>query len=346
MSDRTISISTNTIFKIIIILLFLGFLYLIKDVLALIFIAVILAAAFDPMVDWFQRFKIPRALSIIAIYIVAMFFVGWSLYLLAGPITEQIISLSKAFPQFYSELQKTIGDTVNLNNLFNQDVINSGLADITRNLGKATSGIFNILGSVFGGIISLLVVLVITFYITVEENSIKKFVNSVTPVKHQPYVAKLIVDIQHRMGYWLRGQILLSFIIFLLVYIGLLILGVKYALVLALVAGVFEIVPFIGPWAAAVPAVFLSFTQSPIKALMVAILYLVIQQIEAQLITPKLMGKATGLNPLIVLIAIMIGAKLGGVAGALIGVPVALAIAVYVETLLDDKKTRDNKLSK
>lgn len=346
MSDKTISISTNTIFKIVVILLLLGFLYLIRDVLALIFISVILAAAFDPMVDWFQKFKIPRALSIIGIYVVAIFFVGWSIYLLAGPVSEQILNLSKNFPQFYSEIQQAIGNTINLNNLFNQEVINSSLADITKNIGKATSGIFNILGSVFGGIISLLVVLVITFYITVEENSIKKFVHSVTPVKHQPYVAKMIVDIQHRMGYWLRGQLLLSFIIFLLVYMGLLILGVKYALVLALVAGVFEIVPFIGPWAAAIPAVFLAFTQSPIKALMVAILYIVIQQIEAQFITPKIMGKATGLNPLIVLIAIMVGAKLGGVAGALLGVPVALAIAVYVESLIGDKQIRDNKLSK
>jgi len=315
-------------------------------VLALIFVAIILAAAFDPLVDWLQKFKIPRSISIIAIYIVAIFFVSWSIYLLSGPIAEQVWSISKSFPQFYSELQQTLSGTVDLNTLFNQEVINSSLADLTKNIGKATTGIFSVLGSVFGGIISLLVVLVITFYITVEENGIKKFINSVTPVKHQPYISKLIVDIQHRMGYWLRGQMLLSIIIFIMVYVGLLLLGVKYALVLALVAGVFEIVPFIGPWAAAIPGVFLAFTQSPSKALWVAIMYLAVQQLENNLITPKVMGKSTGLNPLIVLVAIMVGAKLGGVLGALLGVPVALAVAVYIESLIGDKKKRDNILDK
>lgn len=346
MPNQSISISTDTILRVIIVLLFLGFLFLIRDVLALIFIALILSAAFDPMVDWLHKFKIPRAISIIFIYIVAIFFVGWSVYLLVGPITEQILSISQAFPHFYNEIQRVLGGTVDLNSLFNQDVINSSIADITKNLGKATSGIFNVLGSVFGGMISLLVVLVITFYLTVEEDSIKKFITSVTPVKHQPYISKLIVAIQHRMGFWLRGQLFLSIIIFVLVYIGLLSLGVKYALTLALISGVFEIVPFIGPWIAAIPGVFLAFSQSPSKALLVGIMYLVIQQLENNLITPKVMGKSTGLNPLIVLVAIMIGAKLGGVLGALLGVPVALAIAVYIETLIGDKKNRDNTLAK
>ncbi|OGY93426.1 MAG: hypothetical protein A2406_00745 [Candidatus Komeilibacteria bacterium RIFOXYC1_FULL_37_11] len=346
MSNQSISISTDTILRVIVVLLFLGFLFLIRDVLALIFIALILAAAFDPMVDWLHKFKIPRAVSIIVIYIVAIFFVGWSVYLLVGPITEQILSISQAFPHFYNEIQRTLGGTVDLNSLFNQDVINSSIADITKNLGKATSGIFSVLGSVFGGVISLLVVLVITFYLTVEENSIKKFITSVTPIKQQPYISKLIVAIQHRMGFWLRGQLFLSIIIFVLVYIGLLSLGVKYALTLALISGVFEIVPFIGPWIAAIPGVFLAFSQSPSKALLVGIMYLVIQQLENNLITPKVMGKSTGLNPLIVLVAIMIGAKLGGVLGALLGVPVALSIAVYIETLIGDKKNRDNTLVK
>jgi len=346
MSNQSISITTNTILRIIVILLFLGFLFLIKDVLVLIFVAIILAAAFDPLIDWLQKFKIPRALSILLIYVVVIFFVGWSIYLLAGPIAEQVLEISKAFPHFYSELQQNLIGVVDLNNLFSKEVINSSVTDITKNLGQATSGIFNIIGSVFGGIISLFMVLVITFYLTVEEDGAKRFINSITSIKHQPYVSKLILAIQRRMGYWLRGQLLLSLIIFIMVYIGLTILGIKYALILALISGIFEIVPFIGPWVAAVPGVFLAFSQGSSKALMVAIMYIVIQQLENNLITPKIMGKSTGLNPLIVLIAIIIGAQLSGVMGALLAVPVALAIAIYVESLISEKKTRDNKLSK
>lgn len=343
MSKQHISITTHSILKIIIILLFLGFLFLIRDVLVLLFVAVILAAAFDPLVDWLQRFKIPRALSILGIYAIVLSFVSWSIYLLYGPITEQIFEISKAFPHFYAQINQNLGGVINLNSLFSQEVLNASFADITKSLGQATTGIFNILGSIFGGVISFLMVLVVTFYLTVEENSTKRFITSITPAKHQSYVAKLIVAMQHRMGYWLRGQLLLSLIVFTMVYLGLTVLGIKYALVLALIAGIFEIVPFIGPWIAAIPGIFLAFSYSPGKALMVAIMYLLVQQLENNLIVPKVMGKTTGLNPLVVLVSIMIGARLGGVMGALLAVPVAVAVAVYIESLIGDNKKQDNR---
>ena len=345
MSKQFISITTGTILRVILILLVLGFLFLIKEVLALLFVAIILSAAFDPLIDWLQRFKIPRALSIIGVYIVVLSFVGWSIYLLSGPLTEQVVDMTSAFPEFYNQINQNLGATVELNSLFSEDALSASFTDITKSLGQATTGIFNVLSSVFGGMISFFMVLVITFYLTVEENSIKRFINSITPGKHKPYVSRLITDIQHRMGYWLRGQLLLSLIVFIMVYTGLALLGIKYALILALIAGIFEIVPFIGPWIAAIPGVFFAFSHSPSKALMVAIMYFVVQQLENNLMVPKIMGKSTGLNPLVVLIAIMTGARLGGGIGALLAVPVALAIAVYIESLMGDKK-RDNKLAK
>lgn len=140
------------------------------------------------------------------------------------------------------------------------------------------------------------------------------------------------------MGYWLRGQLLLSLIVFVMVYIGLSILNVKYALLLALLAGLFEVVPFLGPWISAIPGVFFAFSQGGIgKAVLVAVVYLVVQQIENNLIVPKVMGKTTGLNPLVVIIAILIGARLAGAIGALLAVPVTLAITVYFESFKEYK---------
>ncbi|MBT4209767.1 MAG: AI-2E family transporter [Candidatus Komeilibacteria bacterium] len=340
MSKQFISITTGTILRTILVLLFLGFLFLIKEVLALLFVAVILSSAFDPLIDWLQRFKIPRALSIIGVYTVVLSFVGWAIYLLSGPLTEQVLEMSKAFPDFYNKINQNLGQAIDLNNLFSQEALSASFTDITKSVGQATTGIFNVLSSVFGGMISFFMVLVITFYLTVEENAIKHFISSITPAKHKTHVSKLITTMQHRMGYWLRGQLLLSLIVFIMVYIGLLALGIKYALILALIAGIFEIVPFIGPWIAAIPGVFFAFSHSPSKALMVAIMYFVVQQLENNLMVPKIMGKSTGLNPLVVLIAIMTGARLGGIVGALLAVPVALAIAVYVESLMDNKKKK------
>jgi len=261
-------------------------------------------------------------------------------------LSTQVVDMSKSFPDFYNRINKNLGGSIDLNNIFNKEVFNASFSNITKGVGQATTGIFNALGSVFGGMISFFMVLVITFYLVVEEKSNKNFINSITPVKHQLYVSKLMSDIQQRMGYWLRGQLLLSLIVFIMVYIGLMILGIKYALILALLAGIFEIVPFIGPWIAAIPGVFFAFSYSPGKALAVAVMYLLVQQLENNLIVPKVMGKSTGLNPLVVLIAIMIGARLGGIVGALLAVPVTLVIAVYVENLIGQKKKKDNKLAK
>lgn len=337
MAKQSISISTDTIVRTILILLVIGFLYLIKDVLALFFVAVILSSAFDPLIDWLQKRKMPRTLSIIGVYIVFFIIVGGAIYLLTGPIIAQVKDLSRAFPEFYVKINQGINQLKNIDSGLAADTVSTSFADLTKSLSQATSGIFKTVTSIFGGVISFFMVLVITFYLTVEEDSMKRFVQSIVPTRHRPYAAQLIAAMQHRMGYWLRGQLILSVIVFTMVYLGLSLLGIKYALVLALVAGIFEIVPFLGPWISAIPAVFFAFAQSPGKAVAVAVMYFLVQQIENNLIVPKVMGKTTGLNPLVVILAILMGARVGGIVGALLAVPVALAVAVYVESLIGKK---------
>lgn len=341
MSRQSISISTETIIRIIIILLAAVFIYLIQDVLALFFIAIILSAAFDPTIDWLQNRRIPRALSIIGVYILFFLIVGGAVYLLSGPIFEQIKDMSKAFPEFYGKIQagwhsisgiEQIATPQNISN-----TISSSIGGITKGLTTATTSIFGILTSIFGGIIGFFLILVIAFYLTVEEQGMKKFVANLVPNGRRLQVIKIITDIQHRMGYWLRGQLILSVVIFMMVYVALSLLNVKYALILALVAGIFEIIPFLGPLLSAVPAVFFAFAQSLAMALIVALVYLLIQQVENHLIVPKVMGKTTGLSPLIVILSLLTGARLAGIVGALLAVPVAIAISVIVDSVRESK---------
>jgi len=347
MSAKTFSISTDTLLRVVVIVLALGFVYWVRDVLALFFVAIILSSAFDPLIDWLQQRKIPRGISIIGVYLIFFAVIGGAIYLLIDPITVQIKELSRAFPDLYYKINQglqTLGAGIDKQAALSS--VNTGLADITRSLTQAGSSLFNFITSVFGGIISFLMVLVITFYLTIEENGMKRFVGTITPLQHRPYVYQLINKIQHRMGYWLRGQLILSIVIFVLTYIGLTAMGVKYALILALIAGIFEIVPFLGPWISAIPAVFIAFTISPFKALLVAILYLVVQQLENNLIVPRVMGKTTGLNPLVVILSILAGARIGGIVGALLAVPVATAISVYFESLMESKRQLESKLEK
>jgi len=171
----------------------------------------------------------------------------------------------------------------------------------------------------------------------VEENAIKKLVWSVAPEKHQVYIMHLVNRMQQKIGLWLRGQLILSLSIFVLTYVGLLILGVKYALVLALIAGLLEFIPYLGPTLSAIPAVFLAFTQAPALALFTLGLYYIIQMVENNILVPKIMQKTVGLNPIISISALLVGYKLAGVVGAILSIPVATAVSVFIKDVFDHK---------
>ena len=173
----------------------------------------------------------------------------------------------------------------------------------------------------------------------VEKDSIREIVNSILPKRHHEYVGSMLIKMQHKVGQWLIGQLVLMLFIGVLSYIGLLVFGVKYALLLAVLAGVFEIVPYLGPVAAAIPAVFFAAVDSPTKGLLILAFYLLIQRVEHLVLVPKIMQKTTGLNPIMVILALAVGFTVGGIAGGLLSIPVAAAL----NTLLSDYLERQNK---
>jgi predicted PurR-regulated permease PerM len=209
------------------------------------------------------------------------------------------------------------------------------------NVSGALGSVFSTVAGIFGGIVSFFIVLVITFYMTVEESSMKRTVTFILPDKYQPFTLQLINKVQRKIGDWLKGQLVLCLIVGVMAYIGLLILGVNYALVLGLLAAVGEFIPYLGPTISAIPAIFLAFTQSPIKALFVLILYVLIQQVENNILVPKVMQKAVGLNPIISIIALLVGAKTAGLIGVVLAIPVATAISVIVRELWSTKEVVD-----
>lgn len=344
-SSTVINISTLTFIKLLVIFLIIAFLYLIKEVIALIFVSLVLASAFDPWVDWFHKRKIPRGLSVIVIYIILFVIVSGTIVLIVPPITKEVGQIAKNFPFYYEKVIHGINYFKGVAPAKVGNELQQGLTSLSTSLPGAITDIFSTIISIFGGIISFFMVLVITFYFTVEEEGLKNFVRAVSPSKIQPYINQLMFRIQRKMGLWLRGQMILSLIIFALVFIGLSIMGVQYALFLALIAGIMEVIPFLGPVLAAIPAVFFGFLQSPLTGLLVIALYVVIQQLENNIIVPKVMSKSVDLNPLVVILAILVGAKLGGVIGALLSVPVATAISVFARDFLEKKSDNELKLA-
>ena len=338
-----INISTVTIVKFILILLALYFFYLVREILVIIFVSLILASALDPWVDWMHKRKIPRGLGIIFIYLILFVIISFAFYLIIPPIVSQVKELSITFPHY---LEKVISGVSALKEYASQhgvlDNLKGSLDAFAANLEGAAGGVFSTVSGIVGGILSFFLILVMTFYMVVEESAMKKIIWSVAPAEYQPYIMQLISRMQGKIGLWLRGQLILSLIIFVLTFLGLKILGVNYALTLALIAGLTEFIPYLGPILASIPAIFLAFTQSPMLALFTLGLYYIIQLMENHIIVPKLMQKVVGLNPIVSIVVLLVGFKVAGVIGAILSLPVATAIGVFLKDLFEGKGTRED----
>jgi predicted PurR-regulated permease PerM len=333
-----VNISTLTIFKIVAVLLILYFLYVIKDILAILFISLVLASALDPWVDWLQKKKIPRALGIMLIYFLIILAITFVISLVIPPIVDELKQLARDFPVYLEKftLSMSILREYTLEHGILENV-KEALLNFSSKIENAAGGLFSTVTGFISGFISFVLIMVITFYMVVEENAVKKIVWSIAPEEHQPYIMQLVNRMQDKIGLWLRGQIILSVIIFLLTYLGLSILGVKYALVLALVAGLTEFVPYLGPILAAIPAVFFAFTQDPMLAVFVIVLYYIIQLFENNFIVPQLMQKVVGLNPVVSIVVLLIGFKVGGIIGVILAIPVATAIGVFAKDIFQKR---------
>lgn len=331
----TISISTSTIIKVVFVIGALFFLWMIRDILAIVFVAIILAALIDPLADWFEKHRIPRALSVIVIYVLLIALVGLVLFLLIPPIVEEFGQLAQNFGGYWESVTAGLKDfkVFSIDQGFSSS-LEAGVQSIGDNFSSAIGKIFGTITGLIGGVIATILVLVITFYMVVEEETARRAYRSLAPPKYQPYISQLTGRMKKKIGGWLRGEIILALIVGTLVFIALKILGVNYALLLAIFAGMAEFVPYLGPVLGGIPAVFIAFAQSPIKALLVLAVFVLIQQLENHLIYPKVMQKAVGLNPVVSIIALLIGAKIGGVVGALLAIPVATVINVFVQDLI------------
>ena len=339
LEGKTVNISTGIVFRTVMIFLGLWFLYFIRDIIALVFISILLVATMDPVVYRLHRRKVPRTVGVTIVYVCMLAAVGMVVSFLIPPLVQQFRDFSQKLPYIASSLENSIQG---VNTFFQAQHIalttQELLAEISSQLTTSTADIFSATIGVFSGFVSTIIILVMTFYMAVKEDGIKNFIVSIIPENHKEYAGSLVLRIQRKIGRWALGQASLMFTIFALDFIALSILGVPYALALALLAGLFEVVPFIGPIVSAVPAILVGLSVSPLTGLLVLIAYFVVQQFESHIIIPQVMRKAVGLHPIAVILALLVGVKLGGVLGALLSIPVATAISVFVIDLFEKPK--------
>lgn len=335
----TFEATYDTLIRIVVVGVVLVTLYYLRQIVAALLFAVVIASAIEPGVRWFSRLRVPRILAVLIIYLVALAVLAGAIYLILPALADEFSAFLDAFPRYQRILLQELRAFRELPfySLFSGDA-ESIILNPPFDLRAAGSSALDLVFGLFGGIVSGIILIVVSFYLASQEQGVEYFLRLVTPLKHEEYVLDLWARSQGKIGQWLRGQLLLGLVIGILVYAALLLLGIRYALILALLAAIFELIPIIGPILAAAPAVFFGFLVSPFQGLIVALVYTLIQQAESHLLVPLLMQRTVGLNPLVVVIALLAGAKLGGILGMFLAVPLA---AVVVELIVDtDRKKR------
>jgi len=328
----TINFSTTTLIKVAALVLALFFLWFIRDIAALVFIGLIFAALIDPLADWFSKKRIPRVLAVLIIYAVLLSVVVLLILLLIPAVITQFSELTENVAFYWESVSPYLERVLGYVDLsINEIEFQKAIEPLTGNISSAASAIFGTISGILTGVAAIIIVLVITFYMVAEEDTARKFYRALAPEKYHPYIAETMTEIKHKFGAWMRGEILMALIVGFLSYVALSILGVNHALLLGIIIGVAEFVSFLGPIVGATLAVFIAFADSPLKALLVLLVFILIQQLEAHLLYPKVMQRAVGLNPVISIIALMIGAKVAGIIGILLAVPVATAIGVVIQ---------------
>lgn len=325
-----IDISVKTLIKTALVVIGFWLAYLISDILIVIAFAVIISSAVDHWASNLHKNGVPRTLGVILIYLIAIVLLASIFYLIIPLFLTQAITLMQDLPIYYNQITKYLGIDHSSAQSALIDKLQEAGVGLQDKLLAAGGGAFAFFKNIFSGIFSVVATFVLSFYLSLQENGVKRFLQFITPKEHEDYIADLWHRAERKLSKWMQGQIILGLIVGVIVYAGLSILGVPYALVLALLAAVLELIPVAGPIIAAIPAVALGFVVSPLTGLLTLGFYFIVQQMENHIIVPNVMRKTIGLNPAVVIIALLTGAKLGGIIGMLLAVPTA---TVLVEIL-------------
>ena len=333
--NQNISITTGTILRVVLLLAGAWVLYYLRDLVLVVLTAVVIASSIEPAVVALAPYRVPRILGCILIYLFLIATVVGIFYSFVPSVLEDFAEFTASLPTYlevfnnivaFDEYTRVLGystSTLNPGDIITQ--LREGL-----NLGVFGNALTAV-SSIFGGVVSLTLIFVFSFYFAVVETGVDDFLRIVAPSHYRSYVLDLWRRSQKKIGLWMQGQLLLGVLIGVLVYLGLTILGIPHALLLAVLAALFELIPVFGPILSSVPAILVGFVDGGLTlGLLVVAFYVIIQQFENHLIYPLVVTKVVGVPPLLVILALIVGAKLAGFLGILLSVPMAAAVQEFV----------------
>lgn len=318
--------------------------YYLRDLILVIITAVVLASALEPATNRLGRMGVPRVLAVVLLYLGIIGALSAVFYFFLPPLIRDANAFITALPTYLEALKVSEGGS-----LISATGSNIGeqIVQMRSVISSSSSSVLSAATAVFGGLLSFVLIFVLSFYFAVQERGIDDFLRIITPLPRHEYILDLWKRAQRKIGLWLQGQLLLSVIVGVLVYAGFFVVGkltgieMRYALLLSILAAVLELIPVFGSILAAVPAVVVSFIDGGTSlALIVILMYVVVNQLEGNVIYPLVVQKVVGVPPLVVILAIIAGFQLGGFLGVVIAVPIAAALQEYISDTQKSKRKR------
>lgn len=318
--------------------------YLVRHVLLLLYVAGLLAIGFGPAVRWLEqrrgaaaagrrKRRLPRWAAILILYVFILGSLSGLLALILPPLARQSTELWQNLPTFADELQ---GLLLRRGLISHPYTWNEMLKNVPSP-GLAVAGVFGALQSVAGAVGAFVTILVLPYYLLLEAQSLESGFLRIFPHNQRREVAAITHEVTLKVSAWLGGQLVLAFIIGSTAALGLWLLGVPYFYVLALVAGIGELIPVIGPILAAIPAILVAFTVSVETGVFTAVYFIVQQFVENHFLVPRVMERQVGVSAVTVIAALLIGSELLGIVGALLAVPTAAILQVLFEAFVARK---------
>jgi predicted PurR-regulated permease PerM len=334
-NESTLDISWGSIFKIGLALVSFYILFLIQDILTLFIFSLIISLLFNPAIDFFQKRKVPRAMGTAFIYLLFFFLVGGFFYLTASTFSKELTNFSQLLPVYFEKAAPFLKD-FNGGQFQSFEVFNNYLQG---KLLAASGNIFSAASTFFGGIFTMITIFTISIFLSLEEHSIQKFLFLVSPKKYEEYIYSLFYKVENKVAGWFGSRVLSCVFVGFFTYLLLEAFSIKYSLTLALFAAVSNIIPIAGPMIAGLfIGIFAALDPGLNAAILVLIAFVLIHQVEGNVLTPLLTKKLIGIPPVMVIISLLIGARLWGMMGAILVIPMAGILYEFLRELLQKRK--------
>ncbi len=310
-------ITWTTLWKILFFIVLVAIMYQGRQILLGLFLAIIISSALEGLISLLERIGLPRSVSVIFIFLIIVFLVVLVVYSLAPLVIVELNSIFTA---------GNGGSATGIGAILGSKIsgsISNVVSQFSSNFFASSSSPFDLFSNAIGSVGLAVAVILSSFYLSLSKDGVERFIKVVIPPDYEAVTLDIYERSRRLIGTWARTQILLTLIFGFTVWAGLSLLGVKYALLIGAIAGVFELVPFVGPFLSGAIAVIAALTTSTSLAIYTLIFFVIAEQFEANVLVPVLNQQIVGIHPVIVIVALLMGAEIGGILGIVIAVPAA-----------------------